>query len=57
MDEAREIKMDGARPVKNSGRGLRKGDAVLYDLLIDYKDYTESFTINRKKWLKHAKDS
>lgn len=57
MREDREIKMDGARPVKNSGRGVRKGDAVLHDLLIDYKDYTESFTINRKKWKKHAKDA
>lgn len=57
MDEGREIKRDGARPVKNSGRGIRKGDAILGDFLIDYKDYTNSFSVSRASWNKHAKDA
>lgn len=49
--------MDGARPVKNSGRGIRKGDAELFNYLVDYKDYTNSFSISYNAWRKHAKDS
>ena len=29
--EKRKAALDGAKPVKNSGRGFRKGDAVLDD--------------------------
>jgi len=58
MREAREIKKDGSKPVKNSGRGLHKGDAVLNGrYLVDYKNYTKSFSISIKKWQKHALDS
>lgn len=55
--EEREAKLDGATPVKNSGRGAAKGDAKWHEFLIDYKHNTKSFTINKKKWQKHAKDA
>lgn len=55
--ELREAKLDGATPVKNSGRGVLKGDAVLGPCLIDYKHYTSSFTVSRDNWLKHQRDA
>lgn len=56
--EKRESKLDNARPVKNSGRGEKKGDAVYKDkFLIDYKHNAKSFTLNKKNWDKHAKDA
>ena len=58
MNENREIKKDDARPIKNSGRGFQKGDAIINDrYLVDYKNYTKSFSINLNKWHKHALDS
>jgi hypothetical protein len=56
--EIRKARNDGAEIVKNSGRGQRKGDARLYNLLIDYK-FTEasSFSVNLKSWEKHAQDA
>ena len=35
--EQEEIKRDKAKAVKNSGRGIRKGDASLNKFLLDYK--------------------
>ncbi|MAG73641.1 hypothetical protein CL620_04955 [archaeon] len=55
--EKEEIKRDGATGVKNSGRGMKKGDAQLNKFLIDYKHCGKSFTISLKNWRKHAKDS
>jgi len=56
--ERREAKLDQARPVKNSGRGERKGDAVLNNqFLIDYKHNAKSFVLSKKNWDKHAKDA
>lgn len=62
-NERREAKIDGARLVKNSGRGESKGDARLdspqgfFKFLIDYKHYEGTFTINRANWKKLAKDA
>jgi hypothetical protein len=64
-NEQREIKLDGAKPVKNSGRGEQKGDAILPvgdknsydDFLIDYKHYENTFSISRTAWKKHSKDA
>lgn len=49
---------DGNVPVKNSGRGQRKGDARGDELLVDYK-FTEkqSFSLNLKAFKKHEKDA
>ena len=33
--EKEEIKRDKAKAVKNSGRGLKKGDASLHTFLVD----------------------
>lgn len=56
-NERREAKKDGAKLVKNSGRGLRKGDATLGRYLVDYKHYAKSFTLSSEAWNKHAKDA
>lgn len=55
--EKRQAKMDGAVPVRNSGRGFRKGDAVWRDYLVDYKHNAKTFTLSNKAWAKHAKDA
>lgn len=59
MSEADEIKRDGATPVKNSGRskGINKGDAILEPFLVDYKEYSKSFSINSDFWAKICTDA
>ena len=57
MSEAEEIKRDGATPVKNSGRGLHKGDAILEPFLIDYKEYPKGFNVTPQAWAKISTDS
>jgi hypothetical protein len=57
LSEADEIKRDGATPVKNSGRGLQKGDAILEPFLVDYKEYGKSFGITKEMWAKVSTDS
>lgn len=56
-DEKQEIKLDKAKAVKNSGRGLKKGDAEFHKFLLDYKHNGSSFTLTRTSWLKMRKDS
>lgn len=56
--ERREAKRDGAVPVKNSGRGFKKGDAVQDgEWLVDYKHNELSFTLKSTAWAKHSKDA
>lgn len=57
MSEAEEIKRDGATPVKNSGRGMHKGDAILEPFLVDYKEYSKSFGVTQEMWAKISTDS
>lgn len=57
MSEASEIKRIGATPVKNSGRGINKGDCVLGPFLIDVKEYDRSFTVSRSNWAKITTDA
>lgn len=57
MSENRLNKLHGAKPVKNSGRGVMKGDAVLHPFLIDWKEFNKSYTLNVKAWRKHASDA
>jgi hypothetical protein len=52
-----EIKKDKAKPVKNSGRGFRKGDAEFHEFLLDYKHNGASFTLTRLAWMKMRKDA
>ena len=55
--EKEEIKWDGAKGVKNSGRGMAKGDAKLGSFLIDYKLNEKTFTLTRAAWRKMRKDA
>lgn len=58
MSEASEIKRDGAVAQSNSGRGQHaKGDAILEPYLVDYKEYSESFSVSRKVWAKISTDA
>lgn len=58
MSELGEIKRDGAVPQRNSGRGKHeKGDAVLGSFLLDYKEYSEGFTVSRSNWAKLGTDA
>lgn len=59
MSEAIEIKRDGATPVKNSGRSknTNKGDAIIEPFVVDYKEYTESFSVSRDNWRKISTDA
>lgn len=56
--ERREAKRDGAVPVKNSGRGFKKGDSVQDgEWLVDYKHNEFTFTLKATAWAKHSKDA
>lgn len=58
MSEAQEVKRDGAKAQKNSGRGqIRKGDAVLGPFTVDYKEAIKSFNLNTRVWAKVCTDS
>lgn len=57
MSEASEAKRLGATLVKNSGRGMFKGDAVLEPFLIDIKEYDKSFSVSRDNWAKLSSDA
>lgn len=58
MSEKSEIKRDGARAQKNSGRGkYQKGDAIMPPFLVDYKEASKSFTINKESWAKICTDT
>lgn len=56
-NEKEEAKRDGAKQVKNSGRGFRKGDAVMNKFVIDYKHNGKSFSLTREGWIKLRKDA
>lgn len=56
-DEKQEIKRDKAKAVKNSGRGIKKGDAVYHKFLLDYKHNAKTFTLSHEAWLKMRKDA
>jgi hypothetical protein len=58
LTEKNEIKRDGAKAQKNSGRGqYQKGDAVLDIFTIDYKEYPKGFTVNESNWAKICTDA
>lgn len=58
MSEKSEIKRDGAKAVKNSGRGqYQKGDSVLDIFTVDYKEYPKGFTVNQDNWAKICMDA
>jgi hypothetical protein len=58
MSERGEIKRDGAKGQKNSGRGdYQKGDAQWHNFLVDYKEYSKSISISQSIWAKICTDT
>jgi hypothetical protein len=58
LSERGEIKRDGAKGQKNSGRGdYQKGDAIWHDFVVDYKEYSKSISINKEIWAKICTDT
>jgi len=58
MSERAEVKRDGAKAQKNSGRGdYQKGDAHWKKFLVDYKEAGKSFTLNKDNWAKICTDT
>lgn len=58
MSERSEIKRDGAKAQKNSGRGkYQKGDAQWKRFLVDYKESKASYTLNQDAWAKICTDT
>jgi len=58
MSERSEVKRDGARAQKNSGRGdYQKGDAQWKQFPVDYKEAGTSFNLNKDIWAKICTDT
>jgi hypothetical protein len=56
--EKQEIKRDGGKPQKNSGRGkIQKGDALLGPFCYDIKEYRKSFSLSEDVWAKTCTDA
>jgi len=57
MSERGESKRLGAKPIKNSGRGMKKGDATWENFTVDFKEYPKGFTVNKDNWAKATTDA
>lgn len=58
MSERGELKRIGAKAHKNSGRGqYQKADGSLDRYIVDVKEYSKSFSINRDIWAKIVTDT
>jgi hypothetical protein len=57
MTERSEIKRLGAKGIKNSGRGIIKGDANWEGFTVDFKEYPKGFTVNQDNWAKAVTDA
>jgi hypothetical protein len=57
MSERGESKRIGAKQIKNSGRGQKKGDASWNGFVIDFKEVGKSFTLNKDVWAKATTDA
>lgn len=57
MSEKNESKRIGAKQHKNSGRNTQKGDATWRNFVIDFKEASKSFTLNKEVWAKAVTDS
>jgi hypothetical protein len=58
MSERAEIKRDGAKGQKNSGRGdYQKGDATWHSFVVDYKEYAKSISVSKDMWAKICTDT
>ena len=57
MSERSESKRIGAKQHKNSGRNNKKGDATWRNFVVDFKEVSKSFTLNKDVWAKAVSDS
>jgi len=57
MSERSELKRIGAKPHKNSGRGMTKADGSLDRYVVDVKEYSKSFSVNQDVWAKIVTDT
>jgi hypothetical protein len=57
MSERGESKRIGAKQIKNSGRGQKKGDASWRNFIVDFKEVGKSFTLNQDVWAKATTDA
>jgi len=57
MSEKSESKRIGAKQHKNSGRNTTKGDASWNNFVIDFKEVSKSFTLNKEVWAKAVTDA
>lgn len=57
MSEKNESNRIGAKQHKNSGRNTKKGDATWRNFVIDFKESSKSFTLNKDVWAKAVTDS
>lgn len=56
MSERGEAKRIGATQHKNSGRGTKKGDATWKNYVVDFKEYSKSFSLSQEVWAKAVTD-
>lgn len=57
MSEKGEAKRIGARLHKNSGRNNIKGDASWNNYILDFKEFSKSFSITQNVWAKIVTDT
>lgn len=57
MSERGEAKKIGARLHKNSGRNNVKGDASWNNYVLDFKEFSKSFSITQDVWAKVVTDT
>jgi outer membrane phospholipase A len=57
MSEKSESKRIGAKQHKNSGRNTVKGDASWNNFVVDFKEVSKSFTLNKEVWAKAVTDA
>jgi hypothetical protein len=57
MSEKNEAKRIGAKQHKNSGRNTQKGDATWEGFVVDFKEASKSFTLNKEVWAKATTDA
>jgi hypothetical protein len=57
LSERSEAKRIGAKQHKNSGRNMQKGDATWEGFVVDFKEASKSFTLNKDVWAKACTDA
>lgn len=57
MSEKSESKRINAKQHKNSGRNTKKGDATWNNFIVDFKECSKSFSINKDVWAKITTDA